>query len=129
MKILADENISLRLVERLRKEGHEVQYIAEIAKGSKDPDVLDIANRENSLLITDDKDFGELVFLRRLKASGILLVRLASLTPAQEIEIVANVINTYGDRLLHAFTVIMPNGVRIRSVEPTRNNQWDREIT
>ncbi len=45
MKILADENISARLVERLRQEGHEVEYIAEIARGSKDSTVLDIANK------------------------------------------------------------------------------------
>ncbi|HLX56031.1 MAG TPA: DUF5615 family PIN-like protein [Ktedonobacteraceae bacterium] len=114
MKILADENISARLVERLRQEGHEVEYISEIARGSKDSTVLDIANKQGALLITDDKDFGELVFHQHLKASGVLLIRLASLSPPEEIEIVTRVIKTYGDRLLQSFSVIMPRGVRIR---------------
>ena len=116
MKILADENISARLVERLRQEGHEVQYIIEIARGSKDSTALDIANEQGALLITDDKDFGELVFHQRLKASGVLLIRLATLSPLEEIEIVTKVIETYGDKLLQSFGVIMPRGVRIRPV-------------
>jgi predicted nuclease of predicted toxin-antitoxin system len=62
MKILAAENISKLLVERLRQEGHQVQYIAEIARGCNDPTVLELANRQGALLLTDDKDFGELVF-------------------------------------------------------------------
>ena len=114
MKILADENISARLVERLRQEGYEVEYIVEIARGSKDFTVLDIANKQGALLITDDKDFGELVFHQHLKASGVLLIRLASLSPSEEIEIVTGVIRSYGDRLLQSFSVIMPRGVRIR---------------
>ncbi len=116
MKILADENISRLLVDRLRQEGHQVQYIMEMARGSADLTVLEIANREGLLLVTDDKDFGELVFHQHLRASGVLLVRLATLSPSQEVEVVARVIREYGDKLLHAFTVIMPQGVRIRPV-------------
>lgn len=58
MKILADENVSLVIVERLRKEGHHVQYIFEIARGSIDIDILDRANQQGELLLTNDKDFG-----------------------------------------------------------------------
>lgn len=114
MKILADENISKLLVERLRQEGHQVQYIAEIARGSNDPTVLELANRQGALLLTDDKDFGELVFHQHLRASGILLVRLATLSPSQEVEVVVKVIREYSDKLLYAFTVITPQGIRIR---------------
>jgi len=116
MNILADENISRLLVDRLRQEGHRVRYIAEIARGSDDPTVLEIANQQGSLLVTDDKDFGELVFHRHLRASGVLLVRLAALSPTEEVELVVQVINSYDEKLLHAFTVIMPQGIRIRPV-------------
>ena len=112
MKILADENISARL----REKGHEVQYSMEIARGSKDSTVLDIANEQGALLITDDKDFVELVFHQHLKASGVLLIRLTTLPPLEEFETVARVIETYGDKLLQSFSVIMPRGVRIRPV-------------
>jgi predicted nuclease of predicted toxin-antitoxin system len=114
MKILADENISKLLVERLRQEGHQVQYIAEIARGCNDPTVLELANRQGALLLTDDKDFGELVFHQHLRAAGILLVRLATLSPPQEVEVVVKVIREYSDKLLYAFTVVTPQGIRIR---------------
>jgi predicted nuclease of predicted toxin-antitoxin system len=117
MNILADENISQLLVERLRQEGHQVLFIAEIASGSDDHAVLEIANQQRSLLVTDDKDFGEMVFHRHLQASGVLLVRLAILSPAQEMEVVAQVIRTYGNRLLQAFTVITPQGIRTRPIQ------------
>ena len=116
MNILADENISRLLVERLRQEGHQVRYIAEIARGSNDPTVLEIANQQGSLLVTDDKDFGELVFHRHLRASGVLLVRLATLSPAEEVEVVVQIIELYNAKLLQAFTVITPQGIRIRPV-------------
>lgn len=66
--------------------------------------------------MTDDKDFGELVFHRHLQASGVLLVRLAALSPIEEVNVVVQVISSYGEKLLHAFTVITPQGVRIRPV-------------
>jgi len=116
MKILADENISHLLVERLRLEGHEVRYIVEMTRGIDDLTVLEIANLQESLLLTDDKDFGELVFHQHLQTSGVLLVRLATLLPVQEIEVVVQVIREYDDRLLHAFTVITVQGVRIRPI-------------
>jgi|SRR6516225_3685615 predicted nuclease of predicted toxin-antitoxin system len=116
MKILADENISRLLVDRLRKEGHEVLYMLEMARGSKDSTILELASQRGALLVTDDKDFGELVFHQHLQASGVLLVRLASIEPSQAIEVVVQVIAEYGDKLLQAFTVIMPRGIRIRPV-------------
>ncbi len=45
MNILADENVAHPIVERLRKEGHEVEYIFDIARGSVDIDILERANR------------------------------------------------------------------------------------
>ena len=116
MKILADENISRLLVNRLRQEGHEVLYIVEMARGSKDSTVLELASLSGALLVTDDKDFGELVFHKHLQAAGVLLVRLATIEPTQAIEVVVQVIDEYGDKLLQAFTVIMPRGIRIRPI-------------
>jgi predicted nuclease of predicted toxin-antitoxin system len=116
MNILADENISRLIVERLRHEKHQVQYIFEMARGSDDSTVLEIANQQKALLVTSDKDFGELIFRQNRQASGVLLVRLAVLSPTEEAEVVALVIRKYGDRLLDALTVITPRGVRIHPV-------------
>lgn len=62
MNLLADESVDRQIVEQLRLDNHDVLYIAEMEVGIADEQVLAIANRENVLLLTADKDFGELVF-------------------------------------------------------------------
>ena len=89
MKLLADESVDRQIVHRLREDGYTVQYVAEMEPGIPDDVVLGLANRDADVLVTADKDFGELVFRRRLVASGILLVRLAGLSPARKAELVA----------------------------------------
>ncbi len=64
MRYLADESIERRIVDALRSAGHEIDYIAELAPGASDPDVLARANRQSIVLTTEDKDFGEQVFRR-----------------------------------------------------------------
>ena len=114
MNFLADENIDRQIVERLRLEGHNVQYIAETDTGITDDEVLDMANREEVLLLTADKDFGELVFRQKRITSGVLLIRLAGFSPMRKAEIVASSINKHTTELLHAFTVITMGAIRIR---------------
>ena len=78
MKLCANENVSEDCVLRLRQSGHDVLWIRETAPGSSDADVLNHALRDNRLLITFDKDFGQLVFQRGANASnGIVLFRIS----------------------------------------------------
>ena len=72
-----DESLDRQIVDRLRREGHTVWYVAEMEPGIPDDIVLDLANREADVLLTADKDFGELVFRQGRVTSGIFLVRLA----------------------------------------------------
>ncbi|HET6382614.1 MAG TPA: DUF5615 family PIN-like protein [Armatimonadota bacterium] len=76
---MADENIEQQVVERLRQDGHAVLYVAEMEPGIPDELVLQRANDERSMLITGDKDFGELVFRQGLVHLGVVLIRLAGL--------------------------------------------------
>lgn len=81
MNFVADEGIDRQIVERLRQVGHDVLSIAELAPGTFDDEILDRANAQQALLVTADKDFGELVFrLRRIHA-GVVVLRLAGLAP------------------------------------------------
>ena len=67
MNILADEGVDFPVVQRLRSDGHEVLYVAEMDPGVSDEKVLAAANDKGALLLTADKDFGELVYrLRRI---------------------------------------------------------------
>jgi predicted nuclease of predicted toxin-antitoxin system len=85
--------------------------------GISDDIVLELANREHALLLTADKDFGELVFRLRRIASGIVLIRLSGLSKTSKVEIVSHAINEHENQLLGAFTVISPTAIRIRKIE------------
>lgn len=63
------------MVERLHQDGHSVWYVAEMESGIADDVVLAMANQEAALLLTADKDFGEMVFRQHLHAYGIVLIR------------------------------------------------------
>ncbi|MEZ4868824.1 MAG: DUF5615 family PIN-like protein [Caldilineaceae bacterium] len=114
MNLLADEGVDRPIVERLRQEGHSVAYIAEMSPGISDDVILAQANADNALLLTLDKDFGELVFRQGLVHAGVILIRLAGLQPITKAQLVTVVLHERGNELLDAFSVISPGSVRIR---------------
>jgi predicted nuclease of predicted toxin-antitoxin system len=114
MKIVVDEGVERPIVVRLRADGHHVLYIAEVAPGSTDRDILELAHNEKALLITLDKDFGDLVFLHHFHTNGVILLRLpASLSSSEKARIVADVIREHQEALFFSFTVIASNKRRI----------------
>jgi len=116
MKILADESVDHEIVIRLREDGHDVKYVAEISPGIMDEEVLALASEENTLLGTADKDFGELIFRQGYVKRGIVLYRLAGLSTQEKAEIVSFAIIEHSDSLLQSFSVITEKAVRIRKV-------------
>jgi predicted nuclease of predicted toxin-antitoxin system len=62
MKIIADENLNPLFINDLRDNGHEVISVREDWGGSSDYEVADLASRGSQILVTEDKDFGEMVF-------------------------------------------------------------------
>ena len=76
MKFIADENLGSEVPKFLRSLGIDVIAVAEVAAGEADPNVLSIANSQQRILLTLDKDFGELVFKEGLIHSGVILFRL-----------------------------------------------------
>ncbi|HEY0080147.1 MAG TPA: DUF5615 family PIN-like protein [Pyrinomonadaceae bacterium] len=115
MNLLADEGVERQVVERLRQDGHVVLYIAEMEPSVSDDVVLERANEITALLLTADKDFGELVFReRRLSSGGVVLMRLAGLSAELKAEIVSGVFKERGSEFAHAFSVISHGKVRIR---------------
>src|SRR5438067_7822435 len=83
MRILANENVNELIVEAPRAAGHDVLWVAEVAPRSDDDAVLALAQASNRVLLTSDKDFGELAFRAGLPASsGIVLLRIPMRDPA-----------------------------------------------
>lgn len=83
MKFLADESVDHPIIARLREDGHTVDSIAEESPGVRDEEVLARAVGEGMILLTGDKDLGELVYRGRLPHAGVLLFRLAGLTESK----------------------------------------------
>lgn len=114
MKVVADEGVDRPIVVRLRQDGHEVDYIAEMDSGIDDDRVLGHANQRHALLITADKDFGELVFRQGRLNAGIVLLRLAGVPPTQKAEIVSDALAAHGNEMRSGFSVITNKMLRIR---------------
>jgi predicted nuclease of predicted toxin-antitoxin system len=118
MVLLADEGVDRSIVERLRQDGHTVPYIAEMEPGISDETILNRANEDRALLLTQDKDFGELVYrLSRIHA-GVVLIRLEGLSPDSKAEVVSGAFRDHGGEMLGGFTVISPGRIRIRRTDP-----------
>lgn len=114
MNSLADEGVDRQIVDRLREEGHAVIYVAEMSPGISDDSVLDIANREAAMLVTADKDFGEIVFRQGRSSGGVILIRLEGLSPDAKAHIVSRAVNAHLEEIPGNFSVLSPGALRIR---------------
>lgn len=115
MKIVTDENVDFAIVEILRTNKFEVIHIGEFLPGADDDEVLSLSNREKAILLTEDKDFGELIFRFKKANQGIILVRLSGLESETKAERVCHAIKNHFEEMKYAFTVIEPNRTRIKS--------------
>lgn len=114
MKLAADEGVDRPIVERLRVDGHDVLYVAESDAGISDDDVLRVANDRGAVLVTSDKDFGELVFRQKRLVYGVILLRLAGLAPGTKASIVSMALQQHASEMQDSFSVVTPSSVRIR---------------
>jgi len=114
MKILADENFPLVAVEALQQQGYDVIWIRTDAPGSSDSVILARAQAENRVIVTFDKDFGELAFRLGLPAlSGIILFRIIPSSPERIAEIVVAVLASRND-FAGNFTVVENDRIRMK---------------
>lgn len=121
MRLLADECLSRAVVERLRRDGHDVAWgLVEEACGDSDRKVLARSIAENRLLITEDRDFGELTFRLGQPALGVVLIKMDGTLGADEVaERVLRGIGEIGEADLRGmFTVIDADRTRQRALPP-----------
>ena len=114
MRLLADEGVDRHIVERLRRDGHQVDYVAEIHPGVPDAVVQRMATSAQMLLLTQDKDFGEMVYRRQVASVGVLLLRLARLSGPAKADLVASALLQHAGDMAGAFSVLSPGSIRIR---------------
>ena len=114
LTFIADENIDQIIVQGLRRIGHSVDHIGEFHAGMSDEDVLSLSRQRQAVLITADKDFGQLVFLHGQAYSGVMFLSLSGVSPEEKQQIVVDVVATYGSQLVGEFAVVTPSSVRLR---------------
>lgn len=114
MRFLADENFPGAAVAALLQLGHDVMWIRTDAPGSSDREILARAQVEERIILTFDKDFGELAFRLGLPAtSGIILFRVPLASPGSITNVVTTAIATRND-WSGLFTVVESDRIRIR---------------
>lgn len=115
MQFIVDESTGAAVIESLRAAGHDVLAIGESMPQAIDSQIQARAAGEARILITNDKDFGDLVFRSGQSHHGVLLLRLRDESPGNRVRVVKAVLGQYADRLQGHFVVATEKGVRIRA--------------
>jgi predicted nuclease of predicted toxin-antitoxin system len=113
-QFVADENVDKPIVDYLRSAGYSVDYVLEHSSGISDQQVLDQINQTPAILITADKDFGELIYRLNYTTHGVILLRLEGLSLDKKSEILAAALKEHINDFPKNFTVISPSMIRIR---------------
>lgn len=113
MKFMVDECVGPTVAKWLRQRGYDVVSIYDDFAGITDDEVLQKALLEDRILITSDKDFGEMVFKKQQQHCGIVLMRLGDEKPSNKIIVIERTLKNYLEELWHNFTVVTETSIRI----------------
>jgi predicted nuclease of predicted toxin-antitoxin system len=116
-----DECVARSIIERLRADGFDVVAVIDVSPSEEDDQVLARAYEDGRVLITADKDFGDLVIRLGQATRGVINVALGDLAAATRAEIVAARLQELGDRVVGSLVTIEPSRVRLRPL-PTRKS-------
>lgn len=115
MRLLANENFPLKSVHRLREAGHDVKAVIEDSPGAKDREVLARGVAERRIVLTFDRDYGELIYRWRLPVpEGVVYFRFAPATPDEPAEYFFKLLVLEGLSLEGEFTVVERGHIRQR---------------
>jgi predicted nuclease of predicted toxin-antitoxin system len=114
VKFHANENIEAEVVAFLRRGGHDVTYAAEVDPRASDEEVLSRAAAEGRILLTCDKDFGELCFRRGEPVSGVVLIRGRDATARGRVALLERLFDSGLPMETGRFIVVTDRGVRWR---------------
>jgi len=112
MRFLVDECSGPAVAKWLRAAGQEVFSVFDEAKGSSDSEILAKSTSDQSILVTNDKDFGEMIFRERRPHHGIIFMRLSDERSANKIAVLEHLLANYSDRLEGQFVTVTETRVR-----------------
>jgi predicted nuclease of predicted toxin-antitoxin system len=114
--IIADENIEDDIILSLRKIGFEIISVKESHRGISDIEVINLAKKHNALLITEDKDFGELVFAHGIERVKVILLRYKKIDYHNLFENLLKAIEMINQRTNITFATITCNKIRYSKI-------------
>ena len=117
LKFLVDAGVG-RSVEEALSQQHDVLSVLSFNAGFPDEEILKLAHQQQRIIVTMDKDFGELVFRGKLPHYGVLLLRLESATAAERTSVVNQILANFSGRLCGNFCTYQNGQLRIRDGKP-----------
>ena len=116
LKLYADECVDKRIVLKLREDGYQVNYISEEASGISDLNVVKMIEKSSGVLITEDSDFGEWIFVHKCKNLGVIFLRYKKEDLHSISDSLIKVIEKFKRDLFKKFIVITKNKMRVREL-------------
>jgi predicted nuclease of predicted toxin-antitoxin system len=116
MRFLADESCDFRVIRALRAAGHDVVAVAEVAAGAEDGAIIEMAMNQGRIFVTEDRDFGQLVYAAARRGQGVILLRFPSNARADLPTIVTHLVAEHEDKLAERFVVVQPGRIRFGAV-------------
>jgi len=113
IKFLADVNVEKPLVDYLSKQGYDIKWVPDYNCEVPDEGLLQLANEEKRIFITNDKDFGDLIFLQKKVSAGTILFRVKGQKSQEKIKLMKKLLMGYRDKLLNHYVVITKAKIRI----------------
>jgi len=117
IKFIADVNVEKAIVDYLLEEGYDVKWIPDYNCEMLDEDLLEMAKVEGRILITNDKDFGELIFLQKRLSVGIILIRIKGQKVEVKLKLIKKLFQNYRNKLLNNFVIITDKKLRFIPME------------
>ncbi|MEL7072248.1 MAG: DUF5615 family PIN-like protein [Cyanobacteria bacterium J06581_3] len=112
MKFLVDECTGSAVARWLSSQGYEVYSVYDESRGISDDEILTKAYEEDWILITNDKDFGAIVYKEKRPHCGIIFLRLNSQRSKTKIDVISRLLTSYSSQLPNAFVVVTETLVR-----------------
>lgn len=113
LRFLADESCDFAVVRSLRAAGYDVFAVSEVMQQSDDRELIELAAREQRILLTEDKDFGWLVYVSQVKSAGVILIRFPGNARQALVETIGHLVQDRGSDLIGRFVVVQPGHIRI----------------
>jgi|TARA_Y100000310_G_scaffold173296_1_gene173480 predicted nuclease of predicted toxin-antitoxin system len=113
MQFLVDENLGSRFANLLKYAGYDAVFVGEVMRGEPDDEILSKGEGEKRVIITDDQDFGELIFKFKRSTNGVILFRVLTNNPQKRFEMIADILEKSEGK----FIVVREGRIRVRRLK------------